>query len=170
MPEQGLARLKAQKYNIFCPHRKPNPYKNIAKATQEHSAVSNTLNRNFKQEIPRKVLLTDITYLTYGNSKRAYLSTIKDSCTNEILSYEVSSSLSLEIALNTVKRLTRKRFQLHSDCLMHSDQGVHYTSPKFQKLLKEKGIDYAEEFDSVKSASLKQLKDFVSLRPLTTGW
>ena len=129
-----------RKYQIICPYRKPNPYKNIAKATKEHSTVSNVLNRKFKQGIPRKVLLTDISYLTYGNGQRAYLSTIKDGSTNEILSHEVSHSLSLEIALDTVKRLTRRRFKLHPQCFIHSDQGFHYTNPKFQRLLKIKGI------------------------------
>ena len=43
-----------RKYNIVCPHRKPNKYKQIAKATKEHRTCSNILNRKFKQEIPRK--------------------------------------------------------------------------------------------------------------------
>ena len=84
-----------RKYNIVCPHRKPNKYKQIAKATKEHSTLSNPLNRKFKQNIPRKVLLTDISYLSYGQGLRAYLSAIKDSSTNEILAYEVSSNLKL---------------------------------------------------------------------------
>ena len=78
-----------KKYEIICPHRKSNPYKNIVKATKEHSTVPNILNREFKQEVPRKILLTDISYLTYGIGKRAYLSTIKDGSTNEILAYEI---------------------------------------------------------------------------------
>ncbi len=129
-----------KKYGIVCPYRKANPYKRIAKATKEHSTVPNTLKRNFKQGVPRKVLLTDITYLTYGNGKRAYLSAIKDSSTNEILACEVSSSLTLDIALNTIKKLTKKHFKLDESAFVHSDQGSHYTSPIFQNLLKKKGI------------------------------
>jgi len=129
-----------KKYGLICTIRKANPYKRIAKATKEHSTVKNTLERKFKQGIPRKVLLTDITYLHYGSGKRAYLSAIKDGSTNEILSYEVSSSLALEIATNTIKKLSRKKFALSKDAFIHSDQGVHYTSPKFQKLLKSKKI------------------------------
>ena len=60
-----------KKFNIVCPIRKSNPYKRIAKATKEHTIVPNLLNRNFKQEIPGKVLLTDITYLPYGNNQMA---------------------------------------------------------------------------------------------------
>jgi putative transposase len=47
--------------------------------------LPNLLNREFKQGIPYKALLTDITYLFYGTAKKAYLSTIKDASTNEIL-------------------------------------------------------------------------------------
>lgn len=55
-----------RKDDIVCPHRKPNPYKRLAKATKEHRTLPNTLQRNFKQGIPGLVLLTDITYLPYG--------------------------------------------------------------------------------------------------------
>jgi putative transposase len=130
-----------KKYDIICPFRKSNPYKKIAKATKEHSTVPNKLNREFKQGVPGKVLLTDITYLTYSKGKRAYLSTIKDGSTNEILSYSVSGSLSIDIALNTINNLMRKhKLNLTKDAFIHSDQGVHYTSPVFQKLLKRKGL------------------------------
>lgn len=37
----------------------------MAKATSEHAVSPNLLNRQFKQNIPGKVLLTDITYLFY---------------------------------------------------------------------------------------------------------
>ena len=52
-----------KKYSIICPIRKANPYRRMMKATQEHRVVPNLLNRQFKQDIPGKVLLTDITYL-----------------------------------------------------------------------------------------------------------
>ena len=129
-----------KKYRIECPHRKPNPYKRIAKATKEHRTLKNTLDRNFKQQTPFKVLLTDITYLTYGKGKRAYLSAIKDGSTNEILAYNVSTSINLDIVLTTIKNLTRRHFKLDSNCFIHSDQGSHYTSPIFQKLLKNQRI------------------------------
>ena len=111
----------------------------MAKATKEHRTCPNELQRNFKQGMAGKVLLTDITYLTYGSSKRAYLSTIKDAETNEILAYEVSSSLSIDIALNTLHQLKKHR-HLTEDAFIHSDQGFHYTNPQFQKLVKKMGL------------------------------
>jgi putative transposase len=129
------------KYEIVCPHRKSNPYKKIAKATKEHQVVPNKLNRDFKQGVPGKVLLTDITYLPYNGKDMAYLSTVKDASTNEILAYHVSDRITLDIATKTIHKLmNNKKISLHSDAFIHSDQGSHYTSPKYQKLLKGYGI------------------------------
>ncbi|WVX80719.1 IS3 family transposase [Niallia oryzisoli] len=67
-----------KKFGIICPIRRANPYKRMMKATHEHRILPDLLNRNFKQGIPSKVLIADITYLFYGKGKKAYLSTIKD--------------------------------------------------------------------------------------------
>ncbi|MGW6610279.1 IS3 family transposase, partial [Peribacillus butanolivorans] len=91
-----------KKYGIVCPHRRPNSYKKIAKATKEHQVVPNKLNREFKQGVPGKVLLTDITYLPYNGNCMAYLSTVKDASTNEILAYHVSDRITLDIATQTI--------------------------------------------------------------------
>jgi len=129
------------KYGIVCPHRRPNPYKRIAKATKEHQVVPNKLNREFKQGVPGKVLLTDITYLPYNGNCMAYLSTIKDASTNELLAYHVSDRITLDIATQTIHKLMRnKKVTLHPKAFVHSDQGSHYTSPKYQKLLKKYGL------------------------------
>jgi putative transposase len=140
-----ISRKKIQrimnKYGILCPHRKANPYKKIAKATKEHQVVPNKLNREFKQGIPGKVLLTDITYLPYNGSSMAYLSTIKDASTNELLAYHVSERITLDIATKTIHKLmNNKKVNLHPEAFIHSDQGSHYTSPRYQKLLTKHGL------------------------------
>lgn len=121
------------KYDIICPFRRANSYRRMIKATKEHTIVPNLLNREFKQGIPGKVLLTDITYLRYKNGKKAYLSTIKDSSTNEILAHYVSDNLRLNIVLNTLKKLTlNKTLKLHSEAILHSDQGVTIRALNFK--------------------------------------
>ena len=126
------------KYDIVCPIRKANPYKQMLKANLEHRTLENKLNREFKQGVPGKVLLTDITYLFYSDCKKAYLSTIKDAETNEILAYRLSTNLYLDFVLNTMWDLAKqKEVPIPKDAFVHSDQGSHYTSPTFQSLLKE---------------------------------
>ena len=85
------------------------------KATQEHSVLPNLLNREFKQDIPAKVLLTDITYLFYKNGQKAYLSTILDASTNEILAYNISKSLKINIVTETIDKLIESNTYLHKD-------------------------------------------------------
>jgi putative transposase len=130
-----------KKYGIICPIRRANPYRRMMKATQEHRVVPNLLNRQFKQDIPGKILLTDITYLYYGKGLKAYLSTIKDSSTNEILAYHVSERITMDLATDTLLKLKKNQnFKKVKDALIHSDQGTHYTHPDFQKLVKKMGL------------------------------
>jgi transposase InsO family protein len=128
------------KYGLRCPIRKANPYKKIGKAIKSHS-VANKVNREFCVGKPGKVLLTDITYIYYGSGKCAYLSTVKDGCTHQIPSYVLSESLELPIVTNTIHVLmANKAYIISKDAYLHSDQGIHYTSTKFQKLIKSKGL------------------------------
>lgn len=125
-----------RKFKIVCPIRQANPYKRLAKATKEHSTVGNLLKREFNQGVAKKVLLTDITYLPGKDGFMGYLSTIKDGATNEILAHYVSDNLKIGISLTTIDLLIENHgASLHSDAFIHSDQGVHYTSPKFHKKL-----------------------------------
>ncbi|MCA0969691.1 IS3 family transposase [Halobacillus litoralis] len=136
--QYNLKRIRRimNKYDIECPVRKANPYRRMAKATHEHQTVPNHLERDFKQGVPGKVLLTDITYLYYGNGQKAYLSTIKDGSTNQILAYHVSRYITLDIATITIEKLMKNRnVTLAEGAFIHSDQGVHYTHPEYQKLL-----------------------------------
>ena len=102
----------------------------------------NILNREFYEAKPGEHLLTDITYLYYGPGReRAYLSTIKDAATREILAYKVSKSLDLQFVLDTVNQLVDKHNDLlTTDTLLHSDQGCHYTSYSFIQILKDKEL------------------------------
>lgn len=115
------------RYDIICPIRKANPYRRMLRATKEHRTKKNLLNRQFKQNIPGKVLLTDITYLSYDNGRqRAYLSTIKDGSSNEIPAYILSKNMTLNIAIKTIDKLqNHENFNLAEGAFIHSDQGVH---------------------------------------------
>ena len=94
-----------KKYNIVCPIRKANPYRRMMKATQEHQVVPNLLNRQFKQEITGKSASYRYHLLYYyGKGQKAYLSTIKDGSTNEILAYNVSDRITMELATDTLTK------------------------------------------------------------------
>ena len=130
-----------KKYNLICPIRKVNPIKKMIKASQSNRTYSNIVDRNFNQGRSKLILLTDITYLTYGFGRRAYLSSIKDATTKMILAHQVSQSLDLTFVLKTVQFLIDNyKAEFDGNILIHSDQGCHYTSIPYQTLLKENNI------------------------------
>lgn len=129
-----------KKYNLICPIRQANPYRRMAKALKTNNVADNILNREFKEHGPRKVLLTDITYIPYNNT-RCYLSTILDAFTKEILSYVLSETLEVDFVLETVNILIENHgISLNTETLVHSDQGCHYTSYSFIQILKDKQL------------------------------
>ena len=129
-----------RKYGLFCPIRKANPYRRMAKAMRTNNVSDNLLNREFEAHGPRYVLLTDITYIPL-NDGFCYLSTVLDAFTKQILAYVLSESLEVDFVLETVTQLIEKHgAELQSDALIHSDQGCHYTSHKFIQILKDKNL------------------------------
>lgn len=140
MNHKKILRLM-RKYNFFAKVRRANPYRKIAKATEVHRTVPNHLNREFNQDEPRKVFLTDITYLQFQGGQTAYLSCVKDVATREIIAYEISTSLRMRIVNRTLEKLKEALDEnIHPEAMLHSDQGVHYTHPEYQQRVKELGL------------------------------
>ena len=129
-----------RKYDLRCPIRGANPYRRMAKALATSNVAMNVVSRKFRQGV-RKVLLTDITYLSYRHGK-CYLSTILDAYTHEVLGYCVSTNLKVDFVIETVERLIIEHGStLDNETIVHSDQGCHYTSRAFiQKLKEEKYV------------------------------
>ena len=129
-----------RKYGLKCPIRRANPYRRMAKAIKTNNVAGNLLERKFTEYGPRKVLLTDITYIPY-NGKFAYLSTILDAYTKQILSYVLSDSLEVDFVLETVNKLIETHgIEITKETLIHSDQGCHYTSARFIQLVNDKEL------------------------------
>ena len=128
------------KFNLSCPYRGPNPYRRMAKSLKTSNVADNLLQREFEAYGPRIVLLTDITYLPY-NGTFAYLSTILDAFTKQILSYVLSPSLEVDFVLETINKLVENHgVSLQAETIIHSDQGCHYTSHKFINILYDKKL------------------------------
>nr|WP_246594510.1 IS3 family transposase [Evansella tamaricis] len=140
MNQKKISRLM-KKFNLFCPIRKANPYRRMAKALKTDAVSENIVNREFENHGAGKILLTDITYLYYNNGCKAYLSVIKDACTKQVLAYVPSKSLEVDFVLETIKILLETHGNsLETDAIIHSDQGCHYTSISFRELLKDKEL------------------------------
>ena len=121
------------------------PFKDAYKhqATHDHpyaSPADNLVNRNFYIG-PRKVILTDITYLYYGQYRvPIYLCVFKDPYTRESLGAEVSREMSIE---KLVRPAYEQMMKDHGselkrpDVFIHSDQGSQYLSTSFRQMLED---------------------------------
>lgn len=129
-----------KKYGLICNIRKANPYRRMAKAIKTNSVADNLVKREFEKYGPRRILLTDITYVPF-DGRFCYLSTIIDAFTKQILSYVLSESLEVDFVLETVNLMIEKHgVSLTTKTILHSDQGCHYTSCSFIQLVKDKGL------------------------------
>ena len=129
-----------KKYGLICEIRKANPYRRMARALKTSNVADNLVKRQFEVYGPRRILLTDITYIPF-NGEFCYLSTIIDAFTKQILSYVLSESLEVDFVLETVNiMIERHGVVLSTETIIHSDQGCHYTSCSFIQLVKDKGL------------------------------
>lgn len=119
-----------QKYHWNCRVK----MKKRSKVGQPYRVVENKLNRQFSSEAPLKKLVTDITYLPFGQ-KQLYLSSIMDLYNGEIVAYTIGEKQDTAFVLDTLNQLPET-----TDCLLHSDQGSVYTSFDYQNKIKTKGI------------------------------
>ena len=139
MNHKKILRLM-RKYGLRCPIRKANPYRRMTKALRTNSIAENQVRREFRSHGPRKILLTDITYIRLKDTF-VYLSVIKDAFTMQVLSYELSESLEVDFVLETVRKLLRNHLcSLNAETIIHSDQGCHYTSVAFRQLLRDSNL------------------------------
>jgi len=127
-----------QKYNLRTKIRRKNNFKEKINIAMSDKICPNLINANFKSKKPNTCYCTDITYLNYNNNNnRAYLSAFKDIATGEIVAWEVSRNLKLNFVLESIRHLSENNV---SNLTIHSDQGVHYRSKMYQKLLKDFNI------------------------------
>ena len=173
MNQKKIRRLM-HKYNLSCPIRKQNPYRQMIRAMKTNSISGNLVNREFEEHGPRSILLTDITYIRL-NDKFVYLSVIIDAYTKEVLSYVLSESLEIDFVLQTVNLMIQKHGDLLSaDTIIHSDQGCHYTSIQFRQLITDTGLRQSMSrrgncWDNAPQESFfGHMKD--ELKPYITNW
>ena len=131
------------KFELYCPIRQSNPYRRMLKALKTSKVAPNIVDRQFRQYGPRRVLLTDITYIPNKDRNFTYLSVIIDAYTKQVLAYEYSDSLEVEFVLETIRNLMSNHgdtLNINEKTLFHSDQGSHYTSYALIDILENYGL------------------------------
>lgn len=111
--------------------RKPLP------AGSRHASIGNLLNRNFKAKRPGLKFSVDISFLEVKRPFRdfLYLCAILDLYNNEIVAYTIHDTLDVDFVLAAVRQLEAHGFE--KGALIHSDQGIQFTSHSYQGLVKK---------------------------------
>lgn len=128
-----------KKMHLVANQPKKDAYKGQATHFHEGCAKYNFVAQDFKIG-PRKVILTDITYLYYGRSRTVcYLCAFKDAFTNEMLGYDVSSTMDVSLVKAAYEMMMKhhKSEIKTKECYIHSDQGSQYLSTEFQRILND---------------------------------
>ncbi len=117
------------------------PCKDSYKGKATHYHITIAKNNHVNQDFligPRKVILTDITYLFYGiNRTVCYLCCFKDAFTNEILGHSISTNMTVDLVKEAYDMMMLNHMDelRKPECYIHSDQGSQYLSTSFQNIL-----------------------------------
>lgn len=133
-----------KKMNLVANRPKKDAYKGQATHFHECAAFQNHIQQDFKIG-PRQIILTDITYLYYGQNRTVcYLCCFKDAFTNEILGHATSSKMNVGLvktAYNQMMELHGQEFKKDQyQVFIHSDQGSQYLSTEFKEILEDEGF------------------------------
>ncbi len=127
------------KFSLESGIRQPNPSRRKAKKYMEEAVAPNTLARRFRLFKPGQALLTDVTYLTYGETReRAYCSAILDAPTGVVKALNISQNNDIELVKESL-RLADENPKVEGG-FIHSDQGCLYLSPEFRKEIERMGL------------------------------
>ena len=105
----------------------------------EHTRYANILSRDFKADKPLRKIVTDVTYIKY-RGKWFYLAAYLDLFNNEIVEWELSDTFDNFLIMRPAERLLKKTESTEHPVLLHSDQGVQYSSAGYCNLLSEYNV------------------------------
>lgn len=87
--------------------------------------ADNLLKQQFNAKIPYQVLHTDVSQVRLANHNWAYISSITDEASKEVLAFQVSRHPNRQLITATLNELLTK-LPDNAKPIIHSDQGWHY--------------------------------------------
>ena len=129
-----LSRYKAtnimKKLRLVSCQVKKHSYK---KTENEHLNIPNTLDRQFAVTEPNQVWYGDVTYILSGQ-RWLYLAVVIDLFARKMIGWATSGSPNTDLTGKALSMAYEVRGG-PKDVMFHSDQGCHYTSKQFRRLL-----------------------------------
>jgi len=123
------------------PHK--DAYKHQASHNHVCAATANEVDQDFFIG-PRRVILTDITYLYYGAYRDTfYLCVFRDAYTRENLGWDIGLNMTVDLVKNAYGCMLEEHggeLNRKTSVYVHSDQGSQYLSTTFKELLEDDGF------------------------------
>ena len=122
------------------------PHKDAYKHQASHNHVCAAPENGVAQDFfigPRKVILTDITYLYYGYDRSVfYLCVFRDAFTRENLGWNAGTHMDVKLVKEAYDAMMDKHGDILRDSAvyLHSDQGSQYLSTSFKQMLSDDGF------------------------------
>ena len=108
------------------------------KAGKKNKVFDNLLNQNFTVDRKNKVWCTDFTYMRQPNGKFRYNCSIIDLYDRSAVASLNSNYINTDLTINTLKIALKK--ENYPKVILHSDQGVQFTSWDFVNFCKDNNI------------------------------
>jgi len=112
----------------------PKKKKNLSQANKQNKIYPYLL-RGLSITKSNQVWSTDITYIKLEHGF-CYLTAIIDWHSRYVVSWELSNTLDIDFCLRALERA----YETATPEILNSDQGSHFTSPKFTGISKSKGV------------------------------
>lgn len=100
--------------------------------------VENLLDRDFTADKENEKWVTDISEFRI-NGIKLYLSPLLDLYNDEVISYELTKSPTIEVVRRMVEK-AKRRMKEGDNPILHSDQGCQYRSASYQRYLTQNNI------------------------------
>ncbi len=123
--------------NMVCKQNSPS-YFNTCTNLKNHRFRKDKVKRNFTQEAPNMVWVSDITFIRVEKPFYA-LGVIIDLFSRKVIAYKISKNADTKLITELFLDAYNARNK-PSGFIFHSDQGVQYTAYAFRKLLRELNI------------------------------
>jgi len=127
--------MRANKIRALRGYKRHRGFRN----SRQHPAAPNTLNREFTVSQPDQAWVTDFTYIrTYEGW--LYLTVVIDLFSRKVIGWTMKSSPKADLVIDALLMAVWRR-RPQTKVLVHSDQGIQYTSSDWRSFLKEHNLE-----------------------------
>lgn len=133
--KKRVARVMREKKLVA---RRKRPFRRTTDSKHDSPIAPNVLERNFEQEEPNKVWVTDVTYI-FTAEGWLYLAVMIDLFSRRVVGWATSDTNDRALALDALYQALHARHP-GAGLVHHSDRGSPYASEDYRKALRDCGI------------------------------